>query len=135
MQETVITVSETDRQMIMAPGRHFRALWFSDDCDAARKKQIIRILIKEVMVTLDDDTQALAFIIHWHGGCHTTLSRRKPLSGTVKYTTREQDTQLMRKLAVRYDDGEIARVLSKLGRTTPGGKRWNQTRVAYTRKQ
>ena len=42
---------------------------------------------------------------------------------------------MIRNLSVRYDDGEIARVLSKLGRTTARGKRWNQTRVAYTRKQ
>lgn len=41
---------------------------------------------------------------------------------------------VIRKMAVRYRDGEIARVLSKLGRTTARGKRWTQTRVAYTRK-
>ena len=41
---------------------------------------------------------------------------------------------MIRNLSVRCDDGEIARVLSKLGRTTARGKRWNQTRVAYTRK-
>jgi DNA invertase Pin-like site-specific DNA recombinase len=135
MQETVTTLSEADRQMILALGRHFRALWFSDDCDAGLKKKIIRILIKEIMVSLDDDTQELTFIMHWHGGCHTTLSMKKPLSGALKYKTAEQDVALIRNLSVRYDDGEIARVLSKLGRTTPRGKRWNQTRVAYTRKQ
>ena len=42
--------------------------------------------------------------------------------------------ELIRNLSVRCDDGAIARVLSKLGRTTARGKRWNQTRVAYTRK-
>ena len=60
---------------------------------------------------------------------------KKPLSGVIKYKTPEQDIALIRKLSVRYDDGAIARVLSKLGRTTARGKRWNQRRVAYTRKQ
>ena len=46
-----------------------------------------------------------------------------------------QDIELIRNLSVRCDDGATARVLSKLGRTTARGKRWNQTRVAYTRKQ
>jgi hypothetical protein len=41
---------------------------------------------------------------------------------------------LIRILSVRCDDGAIARVLSKLGRTTARGQRWNQTRVAYPRK-
>jgi hypothetical protein len=62
------------------------------------------------------------------------MSMKKPLSGALKYKTPEQDVALIRNLSVRYDDGEIARVLSKLGRTTPRGKRWNQTRVAYTRR-
>ena len=59
---------------------------------------------------------------------------KKPLSGAIKYKTPEQDVELIRNLSVRYDDGEIARVLSKLGRTTPRGKRWNQARVSYTRR-
>ena len=121
--------------MIMVRGRHFRVLWCSDACAMALKKKIIRILIKEIMVSLDDASQALTFIIHWHGGCHTTMSMRKPLSGAVKYKTPAQDIDVIRKMAVRYSDGESARVLSKLGRTTARGKRWTQTRVAYTRKQ
>jgi DNA invertase Pin-like site-specific DNA recombinase len=134
MQETVITLSETDRQQIMALGRHFPALWFRDDCAVELKKKIIRILLREIMVDLKDASQELTFIIHWHGGCHTTFSMAKPLSGAVKYKTPAQDMDVIRNMAVRYDDGAIARVLSKLGRTTARGKRWTQTRVAYTRK-
>jgi DNA invertase Pin-like site-specific DNA recombinase len=58
MQEAVITLSEPDRQMSMALGRHFRALWFSDACAMTLKKKIVRILIKEIMVRLDDESQA-----------------------------------------------------------------------------
>jgi DNA invertase Pin-like site-specific DNA recombinase len=135
LHAAVTPVSEADRQMIMALGRHFRELWFSDDCAMALKKKIIRLLIREIMVSLDDDTQILTFVIHWQGGCHTTMSMKKPLSGAIKYKTPEQDIALIQHLSVRCDDGAIARVLSKLGRTTARGKRWNQTRVAYTRKQ
>ena len=74
-------------------------------------------------------------MMHWQGGCHTTMSMKKPLSGVIKYKTSEQDMALIRNLSGRCDDGAIARVLSKLGRTTARGKRWHQTRVAYTRKQ
>jgi len=50
--------------MIMALGRHFRALWFSDDGSMALKKKIIRILIREIMVSLDDDPQVLTCMMH-----------------------------------------------------------------------
>jgi hypothetical protein len=82
-QETGLTLSEADRQRLMTLGRHLRVLWCSDAC-VALKKKIIRILIQESMVSLDDASQAWTFIIHWHGGCHTTVSMRKPLSGAVK---------------------------------------------------
>ena len=57
MQEAVIPWSEPDRQVLMALGRHLRALWCSDAWAMALKKKLIRILIKEIMVRLDDDTQ------------------------------------------------------------------------------
>ena len=134
MQNTITTLSEKDRQSIMALGSHFSELWFHESCSVDLKKKMIRILIKEIIVNLNDNTQALTFMIHWHGSCHTTFSMAKPMSGAVKYKTPEEDIDLIRNMAVRYGDKEIARVLSKLGRTTARGKRWNQTRVAYTRK-
>ena len=74
-------------------------------------------------------------MMQWQGGCHTPMAMKKPLAGAITYQTPEPDIALIRNLSVRCDDGAIARVLSKLGRTTARGKRWNQTRVAYTRKQ
>jgi hypothetical protein len=135
LQAAITPVSEADRQMMMALGRHFRALWLSNECSMALKKTISRILLREIMVSLDEGTQDLPCMMHWQGGCPPTMSMKKPLSGAIKYKTPEQDIALIRKLSARCDDGEIARVLSKRGRTTARGKRWNQTRVAYTRKQ
>jgi hypothetical protein len=42
-------------------------LWFSDAWAIALKKKIIRILIREIMGSLDDDMQDLIFMIHWQG--------------------------------------------------------------------
>jgi len=118
LQEAVTPLSEADRQMIMALGRHVRELWFSADCAMALKKKIRRLLIKEIMVSLDDDRQDLTCISHWQGGCHPTMSMHKPLSGAVKYKTPAQDIDVIRKMAVRYDDGELARVALKISHAT-----------------
>ena len=99
------------------------------------KKQIARTLINEIIVDLDDETQELHFIIHWHGGCHTPFDMPKPLSGAIVHKTALEDRELIAKMARRYGDDEIARVLSKLGRRTGKGKRWTQARVAYVRRR
>ena len=57
----------------------------------------------------------------------------KPLSAVKKYRTSKEDIDIIGKMAARYRDDEIARVLSKLGKTTAKGLRWNESRVASAR--
>ena len=58
----------------------------------------------------------------------------KPRSG-VGRTTDIQDVDLILKMAVRYEDDEIARVLNKLNRRTGKGLPWSRSRVAGVRKK
>jgi hypothetical protein len=74
----------------------------------------------------------LKFIIHWEGGCHTEFEMPKPVSGVGQKTSLE-DLEIIRKMAFRYGDDAIARVLNKLGRKTATGKRWNESRVRTIR--
>jgi hypothetical protein len=98
------------------------------------KKRIARTLIDEIVVDVDA-AQQLNMAIHWHGGCHTTFSMNKPMSGAVVHKTTIEDVDLIKRMAPRYGDDEIARVLSKLGRRTGKGNRWNQARVATVRRK
>jgi hypothetical protein len=43
--------------------------------------------------------------------------------------------ELIKRMALRYGDDEIARVLNKLGRRTGKGNRWSQARVATVRRK
>jgi hypothetical protein len=63
------------------------------------KKKIARTLINEIIVDLDDETQHLHFIIHWHG--HTPFAMPKPLSGAVLHKTALEDRELIAKMALR----------------------------------
>ena len=101
----------------------------------ALKKTLSRILSQAIVVPLAADAPAVTFILPWHGGGHTPVSRSTPWSGAGTYQTPAQDSAVIWALAVRCRDGEIARVLSKRGSTTARGKRWPQPRVASTRKQ
>ena len=74
-------------------------------------------------------------VVHWHGGCHAAFNMPKPLSGAVAHKTALEDAELIAKMARRYRDDQIARVLSKLGRRTGKGNRWTQPRVATVRRK
>lgn len=135
LSETATAVTAHDEAAIRALGEDFATLWSDAACAMTLKKRIARTLIKEIVVDLDDAAQELSLVIHWHGGCHTAFTMPKPRSGAVAHKTALEDVELITRMAQRYGDDEIARVLSKLGRRTGKGNRWTQSRVATVRRK
>jgi hypothetical protein len=128
------TLTGEQKQELLQLGGYFKQVWHSKDCPMELKKKIIRTVIEEIIVRLDDSTQMLHFVIHWKGGCHTEFEMEKPRSAVGKATAVE-DVELIRKMADRYADGETARVLNRLNRRTGKGLYWSQSRVADVRRK
>lgn len=126
-------LAEEDRRRILCLGERFEEVWQSEACAMELKKKIVRTVIEEVLVDLEDDTALLSFTIHWKGGTHTQFQMDKP-SSPVGRKTAVEDLELIRRMAERYGDDEIARVLNKLGRRTGKGKRWTEDRVHTARR-
>lgn len=125
-------ISDEEKEKILSFGERFPEAWGSEKCSNSLKKKIIRTIIEEVIVDLDEENQMLNFVIHWKGGCHTKFEMLKPVSGVGQKTSLE-DLEIIRKMAFRYGDDAIARVLNKLGRKTATGKRWSESRVRTIR--
>ena len=133
MDESTQTLTDEERNTILMLGERFEQVWWSERCPVELKKKILRAAIEEILVDLDKQANTLRFVIHWKGGTHTHLEMEKPKSGVGQKTATE-DLEIIRKMAVRYGDDEIAYVLTKLGRRTGKGKRWSQQRVATARR-
>jgi hypothetical protein len=131
-KKEVAVLTEEEEEKIIELGEQFGEVWESELCPAAVKKKIIRTVVEEVTVDLDEKRNVLSFIIHWKGGCHTRFEMAKPVSGVGRKTSLD-DLEVIRGMAVRYRDEEIARVLNKLGRRTGKGNRWNMERVKTVR--
>jgi DNA invertase Pin-like site-specific DNA recombinase len=132
LEQVVPVLSEDERAAVLALGEHFAEVWASPASPPELKKKILRAVLEEIIVTHDEATDTLTFVMHWTGGTHTALTMPKPRSGVGQPTALE-DLELIRRMAARYGDDEIARVLNKLGRRTGKGRRWNQDRVATAR--
>jgi hypothetical protein len=128
------TLTAAQEQQLLEMGRSFKHLWESENCPKELKKKIVRTVMEEIIVQLDDASQMLRFVIHWKGGCHTEFQMEKPRAAVGKATDVE-DVEVIRRMADRYDDGEIARVLNKLNRRTGKGLSWSQSRVAGVRRK
>lgn len=133
LEQAAPVFSEEERVTVRTLGERFADVWHSPACPPELKKKIVRTVLDEIIVTHDDASDTLRFTLHWVGGTHTALEMPKPRSGVGQATALE-DLELIRRMAGRYGDDEIARVLNKLGRRTGKGKRWSQERVATARR-
>lgn len=123
---------ETEEQLRRL-GEDFESVWDDSRCPPELKKKILHTLIEEIAVKLETETNELRFVVYWSGGCHTELTLPKPPPASATKTSPEA-LEIIRKMAVRYGDDQIAAVLNKSGHRTGKGKRWNQTRVATARR-
>jgi hypothetical protein len=114
-------------------GEDFAEVWHSDRCPPTLKKMIFRTTIEEIIVRTDAKKETLHFTIHWKGDVHTQLKMDRPRSATETATPVEA-LEIIRRMAVRHGDDQIASVLNRLGYVTGKGNRRNQNRVAAARK-
>ena len=127
------SLTSDEEEKIRLMGENFAESWQSDRCPPALKKMIFRTVIEEIIVHADAANQNLQFTIHWSGGTHTQLQIARPRSATETATPVEA-LEIIRRMAVRHGDDQIASVLNRLGYSTGKGKRWNQERVATARR-
>ena len=50
---------------LLALGDDFRGIWESKYCPVVTKKRVMRTVIEEVIVNLEEDSDMLEFTIHW----------------------------------------------------------------------
>jgi DNA invertase Pin-like site-specific DNA recombinase len=133
LQDAIPPLSSIARERIVALGEQFEQAWRSDPCPADLKKKIIRTVVEEVVVNLDEEANRLNFIIHWKGGVHTQFQMDRIRREAAQRTSVEA-LDIIRRMAVRFGDDQIASVLNRLGHRTGKDKRWNQNRVATARR-
>jgi len=127
------SLSSDEEARIRWMGENFAEIWQCDRCPPTLKKMIFRTALEEIIVRADAENKTLQFTLHWKGGTHTQLEMERPRSA-VQTTTPMEALEIIRRMAVRYGDDQIASVLNRLGHSTGKGKRWNQTRVATARR-
>lgn len=125
------SLSAEDRAKLMAMGRDLAKAWNSPGATIETRKKIIRLLIKEIIVDVVDDT--LALVIHWQGGDHTELTVKKNKVGQTRWAVAADVVDLVRVLARQLPDNAIAAILNRSGKVTGHGAAWTRAHVCGLR--
>ncbi|HEY6747666.1 MAG TPA: recombinase family protein [Mycobacteriales bacterium] len=128
-----VTLTDDELAWIGRAGADVRAVFHAPTTTTVERKQLIRAVIAETVLTVNAQTRVADLRIIWQGGTTTTLSMPMTKHGGHPRTTDEDTLTLVRRLAAHYDDRTIAAVLSKQRRRTATGLPWTKTRVKTLR--
>jgi biotin operon repressor len=128
-----LTLTADEIAWITRAGADIRAVFAAPTTTTIERKQLIRAVITEVVLTVNPDTRIADLRIIWQGGADTQLQMPMTKAGAHPVRTDEDTLHLLRRLAAAYDDTTVALILSKQHRRTATGLEWTKTRVKTTR--
>jgi hypothetical protein len=133
-RSTVQPLSDQQKQMLKELAENLPKAWHHAEADNRLKKRILRTVIKEIVVDIDDDNN-LAVVIHWFGGKHTQHSIKRRRKAQLKSDGEPEVLEIVGGLVATCKDQEIARVLNLLQIKTESGSAWRANRVQEFRQK
>jgi len=110
------------------------AAWKAPKTTMRMRQRLVRALISEIIADVDPAAGEIVLVIHWKGGQHSELRVRKPKTGEHGCHTPDDAVAIMRSMAGRWSDQDIAASLNRMGIPTGQGKTWNAHRVGSLRR-
>lgn len=109
------------------------ALWSDPQADERTKKRLLRTLIREIIVDIDQQTSEIVLLIHWKGGVHTPLRLPRRRRGQNNGQTPKNVVAAVRVLSRIYSDEMIAGVLNRAKLRTARSNYWTRALVTSLR--
>ena len=128
-----VTLTDEELAWLTHAGADVRAVFDAPTTSARERKQLIRAVITEVVVTVHRDVARADLRIIWQGGATRELCMTLNKSGAHLRATAEDTVDLVRRLAVDYDDLTIAQILARQHRRTGTGLPWTRRAVCSLR--
>ena len=107
-----------ERKAVLALGTDLQRVWDAPTTTARDRKELLRTLVEEVIVSAPRGGPTAHLTLRWRGGTLTELDIDRPQPRHAPIRTDEDTVELVRRLARHYPDDVIAGILSRQGRKT-----------------
>ena len=122
-----------NKEVLLSLAQDLPAIWNSPSTDMRLKQRIVRILIREIIADVEENSREVVLLIHWAGGRHSELRVKKNETGRGRRCTDPEAIEVLRQLAGKFSDQQIAATLNRLRLRTGVGNSWNVMRVRSAR--
>lgn len=129
------TRPKIDREALLALAHDLPAAWNSPTADMRTKQRIIRILIQEVVLDLDDSANEAIVTVHWTGGRHTEIRVARVRTGRYPADRHPSAVEVIRKMGGKWPDRELAVTMNRMRCKAPDGATWTTVRVRELRER
>jgi DNA invertase Pin-like site-specific DNA recombinase len=133
-QQRPRTLRAAERTAIRSLGSDLKSVWSAPTTADRDRKELLRALLEEVIVTVQRHEFCAHLTMRWRGGAITQLDVPIPRFQPVGPRTEEDTIALLRRLAVLYPDEVIAGILNRQGRKTATGGRFTANQVGSLRR-
>jgi DNA invertase Pin-like site-specific DNA recombinase/transposase len=123
-------LSKIEEKEVMHLAHNLPAIWYAPTTTNKDRKRLLRAAIQEVQLTKKDRDVSVKIV--WVGGALTETIVHLPKIGRNSNTSTEV-VELVRQLAKRFTDEQIARILIRQRQKTATGLPYNTHRVANLR--
>jgi hypothetical protein len=115
------TLTQADREAMVALGSDLPALWQAETTTNAERKQMLRLVIREVIVDSKRADSQVWVQINWHTGAQEQFWYQRRVSSYAVFAGAQALEQRVRELnAAGLMDAQIAATLEREGYRTPG---------------
>jgi DNA invertase Pin-like site-specific DNA recombinase/predicted DNA-binding transcriptional regulator AlpA len=128
------TLSAHERVRLLTLGADLRMAWQAPTTSPRDKKELLRTLLEEVIITVHKDERRAHLMLRWRGGALTDIDLDLPRSRPAIVRTNEDTIVLVRRLAVHYPDAVIAGILNRQDRKSAYGHRFTANLVGNLRR-
>jgi DNA invertase Pin-like site-specific DNA recombinase len=128
-----VTLTDEELAWLNRAGADVAAIFHAPTTTARERKQLLRAILAEVVVTVDAVARTAHLRLIWQGGSVSELTMAMTKIGGHFKATDEDTVALVRRLALDYDDTTIAVILSRQQRRTATGLSFTKTRVKTLR--
>jgi len=125
-------LSEAEAARLMSLGKRVQTVWDAPESDVTLKKQIVRLLVEEIVVQPGESRDTVELCIHWTGGHHTSLT--VPRVGRPGQGQAVEAKLVIRMLRAVCDDAGLAHALNRNG-VRCGSETWTAASVRRFRQR
>jgi DNA invertase Pin-like site-specific DNA recombinase len=131
-QEARIVTAE-QKAKVLALARDFPRLWHAPSSRDKDRKQMLRLVIKDITVEKLAEPRQLSVHIRWNGGASTDLSVPLPPKAADRFRYPSAIVERVRELAHHLVDAQIADQLNRESHVSTKGQPYTRSKIRWIR--